>query len=80
MMYKTKEEMRLAIGENLKTLRMSKNFSLEELAEKLTEITPGLLGLIELGRRGIKTFCLLELCDIFGCTPNDILGYKTEQE
>ena len=53
------------MGENIRQERVSRNISIDELAEIL-DLTPGFVGLMERGKRGAALITLLKLSDIFG--------------
>lgn len=61
----TKERLRIIIGENIRTERIARNISIDELAE-LLELTSGFVGLIERGQRGTTPNTLFKLADVFG--------------
>ena len=61
----TKTQLRYIIGENIRSVRMSRNMSIDELADML-ELTSGFVGLIERGQRGATPITLLKLADVFG--------------
>ena len=73
----TKERLRAIIGENVRNERVSRDISLDELAE-LLELTPGFMGLIERGRRGTTSSTLFKLADVFGI-PIDELFYRSQR-
>ena len=56
--------MNTEVGLRLRELRVEYNLSIEKLADIL-DISPGFLGLIERGERGITLPRLVELCEIF---------------
>lgn len=60
-----KEKLRALIGENIRSERISRNISIDELAEML-ELTSGFVGLIERGQRGTTPTTLYKLSEIFG--------------
>lgn len=61
----TKEALKRLIGDNIRRERISRNMTVDELAE-LLELTPGFVGLIERGRRGATVHNLYKLSEIFG--------------
>ncbi len=63
------------IGENLCNHRKQKNLSLEEMSGFL-DITPGLLGLVEKGRRMFSIYKLCQCAEIFGTTVDELVRYK----
>ena len=72
----TKERLRIIIGENIRNERISRNISIDELAEML-ELTSGFVGLIERGQRGTTSSTLFKLADVFGVSI-DTLFYRGE--
>ncbi|MCL2399075.1 MAG: helix-turn-helix transcriptional regulator [Defluviitaleaceae bacterium] len=70
----TKERLRIIIGENIRTERIARNISIDELAE-LLELTSGFVGLIERGQRGTTPNTLFKLADVFG-TSIDSFFYR----
>ena len=69
----TKENLKQIIGENIRKERISRNISVEELAEMLG-LTAGFLGLIERGLRGTTQMTMFKLAGIFD-VPMDTLFY-----
>jgi transcriptional regulator with XRE-family HTH domain len=72
----TKEQLRIRMGENIRNERVSRNMSIDDLAEML-ELTPGFVGLIERGKRGATPHTLFKLSDILGI-PIDPLFFRAE--
>ena len=72
----TKKRLRSIIGENIRSERISRNISMDELAE-LLKLTPGFVGLIERGQRGATATTLLKLSDIFDM-PVDLFFHCKE--
>jgi len=70
----TKERLRIIIGENIRNERLSRNISIDELAEMI-ELTSGFVGLIERGQRGTTPGTLVKLADVFGISI-DTLFYR----
>ena len=60
------------MGLRLRNLRRSYGITLEDLAEQLM-VTPGYLGLIERGKRGITAERLIYICALFQCSADYIL-------
>jgi len=71
-----KQKLRILIGENIRSERVARNISIDELAEML-ELTSGFVGLIERGQRGTTPCTLLKIADIFSL-PIDKFFYKKE--
>ena len=65
----TKERLRKLVGNNIRSERVARNMSIDELAEQLA-LTPGFVGLIERGRRGATAYTLMRLSDVFGVTAD----------
>lgn len=66
-------EINIKIGENIRNRRMAINMPLEELA-KLLELTPGFLGLVERGHRGISTKILLKIVNVLNITMDELFN------
>jgi len=66
------EERAITLGKNIRAERKNRNFTMDELVDMLS-ISEAYLGLLERGKRTPSIECLLELCTIFGVTPNDLL-------
>jgi len=74
----TKYELRAVLGQNIRAERHSRGLTVDELSE-LMDITPGFLGLIERGERGITAFNLLKFSSVFGL-PIDSLFHHNKVE
>jgi len=61
----TKQQFKKVIGENIRSERLQRKMSIDELAE-LLELTSGFVGLIERGRRGATAYNIHRLSEIFG--------------
>lgn len=59
----------------LKEFRQAKGLSMENLA-RIVDVTVGHLWKVENLQRNASTDLVQRLCDYFGCTPNDLMGYK----
>ena len=69
----TKKQLRVIIGENIRNERVTRNISIDELAEML-ELTSGFVGLIERGQRGTTPSTLLKLADVFGMSIDTLFS------
>ena len=69
----TKESLRKRMGLNIRRERVAINMSIDELAG-LLNITPGFLGLIERGERGITSPHLYKLADIFDISVDSLFA------
>ena len=70
------------VGNNIRSIRLSKKMSLEEVA-KAMDITPGYLGLMERGKRGISAKYIYKLSNIFNAPIYSFYIYdeaKTKQD
>lgn len=67
----TKSRLRIIIGENIRSERIARDISIDELSEML-ELTPGFVGLIERGQRGTTSNTLYRLSEAFDM-PIDLL-------
>ena len=65
----TKEQLRTQMGEVVRKEREARDMSIDELAN-LMGITPGFLGLIERGKRGIRAYFIWKLTDIFNISAD----------
>ena len=74
----TKEKLRLIIGGNIKQERLSRGMTIDEVSE-LMNLTPGFVGLIERGERGITILNLCKLTEIFGVDINRFLVEITDK-
>ncbi|MCR5105848.1 MAG: helix-turn-helix domain-containing protein [Eubacterium sp.] len=66
------EDNRIAIGERIRSFRISKEFSQQDFAESIDISTP-FLSSIENGRRGISFDTLYKLCAIHNISADYIL-------
>jgi transcriptional regulator with XRE-family HTH domain len=71
------------IGTNIKTARILKNMTQEQLAEKLKKST-NFVSLIERGQSGISVNTIIDICNILDIDPNAIFNglveYNNEQD
>ena len=74
----TKERLKIIMGENIRRERIALGMSIDELAQLLA-LTPGFLGLIERGERGVTPYNLFKLADIFGL-PTDKFFYRIQSD
>lgn len=72
-MYMEKKEIQKVFGENVKVIRRSKNFSQEELAEKIEKST-NFVSLLELGKTGVAIDTLVRLCNVLETSPNNLFS------
>lgn len=61
------------IGSNIRTERLSRGISMEELAEML-EISPAFVGLIERGQRGASVKNLIKISKIFSISIDSLIS------
>ena len=66
-----KEQLRKFLGANIKRQRLMRKLSLDEFAELLS-ITPGFIGLVERGQRGVTSHNLLKIAEIFGISIDSL--------
>lgn len=71
------------IGNNIKTLRLSKGMTQEQMAEKLDH-SVNFVSLIELGKSGMSVTTILDICNILdidvNCIFKGLLDYKTKNK
>jgi transcriptional regulator with XRE-family HTH domain len=60
---------------SLKEYRLQKQMTQREVAEYLG-ITQAQYWKHETGKSLLNTKQIIELCHLFGCTPNDLLGFR----
>jgi len=65
----TKRELCVVMGKTIRAERQSRGLTIDELSE-LVNISPGYMGLIERGERGVTTHKLMNFSHIFGL-PTD---------
>ena len=67
------------IGNNIKTLRLSRGMTQEQMAEKLDH-SVNFVSLIELGKSGMSVATILDICNILNtdvnCIFKGLLDYK----
>jgi len=73
----TKVELCQIIGNNIRTERIRRNMTIEDLAELLC-VSNGYVGLVEHGRRGTTARTLFDLSNIFSIPINDL--FKVESQ
>ena len=66
-----KSEVLQIIGNNIKTLRLSKGMTQEQMAEKLDH-SVNFVSLIELGKSGMSVTTILDICNILDTDVNSI--------
>ena len=66
-----KNEVLQIIGNNIKTLRLSKGMTQEQMAEKLDH-SVNFVSLIELGKSGMSVTTILDICNILDIDVNCI--------
>ena len=71
------------IGNNIKTLRLSKGMTQEQMAEKLDH-SINFVSLIELGKSGMSVTTILDICNILdidvNCIFKGLLDYKMKNK
>jgi len=67
-----KKNMRKEMGNRVRVLRKARGLSIDTLSAQLA-LTPGHLGLIERGDRGITVDRLVQVCIYFGCSADFLL-------
>ena len=68
----TKEKLMTVVGNNLRTYRMMRNMTQEELAEK-AGVSTSFCANIERGKKGVSIFALRALADALDITVNQLL-------
>ena len=78
-----KNEILQIIGNNIKTLRLSKGMTQEQMAEKLDH-SVNFVSLIELGKSGMSVTTILDICNILdidvNCIFKGLLDYKMKNK
>ena len=78
-----KSEVLQIIGNNIKTLRLSKGMTQEQMAEKLDH-SVNFVSLIELGKSGMSVTTILDICNILdidvNCIFKGLLDYKMKNK
>ena len=71
------------IGNNIKTLRLSKGMTQEQMAEKLDH-SVNFVSLIELGKSGMSVTTMLDICNILNvdinCLFKGLLDYRMKKQ
>ena len=71
------------IGNNIKTLRLSKGMTQEQMAEKLDH-SVNFVSLIELGKSGMSVTTMLDICNILdvdiNCIFKGLLDYRMKKQ
>ena len=71
------------IGNNIKTLRLSKGMTQEQMAEKLDH-SVNFVSLIELGKSGMSITTMLDICNILdvdvNCIFKGLLDYRIKNK
>jgi len=65
------------IGENIRIARMSKNLTIEQLAE-LADISDSFLGVVERGTSGVSVETLISIAIALGVTTDSLVMDKAE--
>ena len=68
----TKENLMTTIGRNLRTYRLSRKMTQEQLSE-LVGVSTSFCANIERGKKGVSIYILRDLADALGVTANDLL-------
>ena len=71
-MANNKVNIRREMGNRVRVLRKARGLSIDTLSVQLG-LTPGHLGLIERGDRGITVDRLMQVCTYFGCSADFLL-------
>ena len=78
-----KKEVLQIIGNNIKTHRLSKGMTQEQMAEKLDH-SVNFVSLIELGKSGMSVTTILDICNILdidvNCIFKGLLDYKMKNK
>ncbi len=72
----SKQNLRAMMGANLRELRVAHGMSIGELAARI-KLTPGFVGLIERGKRGITPHMLYVVAKIFDVPEDDFFKDDT---
>lgn len=74
-----KNEVLQLIGDNIKTLRLSKGMTQEQMAEKLDR-SVNFVSLIELGKSGMSATTMIDICNILDVDANYIFNGLLDYE
>lgn len=66
----------MTVGERIKMLRISLNISQDELAKRCGLKTATAFSYYESGKRKVPYHIIAKVSDIFGVTPNYIMGFS----
>ena len=69
-----KEQLRILIGENIRKERLTRGMTIEQLSETLGQ-SPGFVDLIERGKRGVTSYTLLKLAEVFKVSIDSFFGH-----
>lgn len=67
------------ISENLRLIRVVRNYSLRHIAQKLDR-SPGTILNWEVGKASPDADSILKLCEIYRISPNELLGWEPCKE
>ena len=71
-----KNEYRILVGRNIRTLRINRGLEIEDLAEIL-DVTVGHMGLMERGERGVSSYFIAKLAETFNVST-DVFYSETD--
>lgn len=66
----------MTVGERIKMLRISLNMSQDELARRCGLQTSSAISYYESGKRKVPYHIVAKVSDIFGVTPNYLMGFS----
>lgn len=78
-----KNDIQQAVGKNIKTIRLAKGMTQEQLAEKLNR-SVNFVSLIELGKSGMSVPTIIDICNVLDVSSESLfkglLDYKIENK
>lgn len=78
-----KNDIQQVVGKNIKTIRLAKGMTQEQLAEKLNR-SVNFVSLIELGKSGMSVPTIIDICNVLDVSSESLfkglLDYKIEDK
>lgn len=77
--FKMEMEVSYVIGENIRKYRTYKNLTQEQLGQAVHK-SSSVIANWERSRNAPSVYDIINLCEYFKCTPNDLFGYNEQPE